>query len=76
MVLCNIVGSMFSVWPPTGDGWTCNQWIEALTKIQQRALDLNYPPILFGLDSVHGANFIFDATIFPHVRHNSPLSNH
>jgi beta-glucosidase len=39
-------------------------------KVQQRIFEIsstggNHIPILFGLDSVHGANYIFGATLFP-----------
>lgn len=49
-------------------GWTCTEWIKAVGDIQRRVLSLGAPPLLIGLDSLHGTNYIVGSTIFPHVR--------
>jgi hypothetical protein len=62
-------GIMFAVWPPSGgEAWKCSQWAAAIRSIQESALKVGGIPIMFALDSVRGANFIGDATLFPHVR--------
>jgi beta-glucosidase len=51
-------------------GWGVGDWRAFLTAVQ--AAVANYStttppiPLLFGLDSVHGANYILNATLFPH----------
>jgi beta-glucosidase len=52
-------------------GWKCSDWIEAVRAIQTKAMELTGIPVLIGLDSLHGANYILGATIFPHVRHSA-----
>ena len=49
-------------------GWSCQEWVKSVQDIQKKVLDLGYPPLLIGLDSLHGTNYILDSTIFPHVR--------
>lgn len=36
-------------------GWNASQWRQAIRTIQEEAADAGAPPVLFGLDSVHGA---------------------
>lgn len=64
----NQVGSMFNSPSSSGNGPapTAAWW----RKLNQRLYDLSSQygakiPILFGLDSVHGAHYVFNATIFP-----------
>lgn len=46
-------------------GWTATEWRAAMTRIQQISMETNGGhPIIFGIDSVHGANYVLDATIF------------
>ena len=43
------------------------QWIAMITQIQNTSISKgNQIPMIYGLDSVHGANYIQGATIFPH----------
>lgn len=39
-------------------------WLDFITTIQRTAL-VNNIPILYGIDSVHGANYVLGATLFP-----------
>ncbi len=47
-------------------GWTPIQWRNLLAKLynitQKTRLKI---PILYGIDSIHGATFVFTATLFP-----------
>lgn len=45
--------------------WTASQYRHALIQIQTVALNNNHPPVIYGLDSVHGANYVHGATIVP-----------
>jgi beta-glucosidase len=43
------------------------EWIEMITTIQKIAMSSNSRiPVLYGIDSVHGANYVIGATLFPH----------
>jgi beta-glucosidase len=42
------------------------EWVKFLTTIQKSASAAGVLPVLYGLDSVHGANFVYGATLFPH----------
>jgi beta-glucosidase len=48
--------------------FTGKHWQEILTRIQDLATKetKHKIPILYGIDSVHGANYILEATLFPH----------
>ena len=50
-------------------GFTPQQWISFITELKQRAVEYSNSslPIIYGLDSVHGANYVYGAVIFPHV---------
>ena len=53
-------------------GGLCTDWISTIQTMQPIALNNGAKlPILFGLCSQHGPNYIANATIFPHVRQNS-----
>lgn len=46
---------------------TSGEWHEVLHVIQDEALRAANPiPVLYGIDSIHGANYVAGATIFPH----------
>ncbi|KAF0689394.1 Aste57867_19156 [Aphanomyces stellatus] len=47
-------------------GWTASEWRNILTKIQTTHMGVTGNPIIYGLDSVHGANYIQGAVLFPH----------
>ena len=52
----------------TQSGFTSTQWASFLTNIYNLAASYtnNSIPLIYGLDSVHGANYIYGATMFPH----------
>ncbi|EQC42598.1 hypothetical protein SDRG_00327 [Saprolegnia diclina VS20] len=47
-------------------GWNATEWRAILTRIQAIHKKIDGHPILFGLDSVHGANYVANAVLFPH----------
>ncbi|KAF0689390.1 Aste57867_19152 [Aphanomyces stellatus] len=47
-------------------GWNASQWRDAITQIQSIHTANGGTPILYGLDSVHGANYVQGAVLFPH----------
>lgn len=43
------------------------QWHEVIRTIQDKALENgNSLPVLYGIDSIHGANYVKGSTLFPH----------
>ncbi|ELR17827.1 xylosidase [Acanthamoeba castellanii str. Neff] len=59
------------VWDRNGKpeiGWNVTQWIEFVNTVQETALQYGNSsvPIIYGLDSVHGANYVRGAVMFPH----------
>jgi len=43
------------------------QWRNVITKIQKFSLQTDKKiPVLFGVDSIHGANYVSGATLYPH----------
>lgn len=59
------VGSILNV---KGHAYTMDQWHEILTKIQDVATkETNLQvPVIYGIDAIHGSNYIAGATLFPH----------
>ena len=47
-------------------GWNATEWRNVLGRIQAIHRKIDGHPILFGLDSVHGANYVANAVLFPH----------
>lgn len=45
--------------------WTAEQYRSAAMLIQQTAEDYHRPPVIWGLDSVHGANYVHGAIVSP-----------
>jgi beta-glucosidase len=45
--------------------WNASQYRQALVEIQRVAAEHSRPPVLYGLDSVHGANYVHGATVTP-----------
>lgn len=43
-----------------------NDWGKHLDLINQYAKSVHHIPLLFGVDAVHGVNFVQETTIFPH----------
>ncbi|KAL4152368.1 hypothetical protein PRNP1_009299 [Phytophthora ramorum] len=63
------VGSYLNtIWDePLGDkyGWTATEWRAVVSRIQEISMEENGGhPIIYGLDSVHGANYVTGAVIF------------
>jgi len=59
------VGSILNVW---NGAFSLDHWHEVITAIQDvatRKTRLKIP-VLYGIDSVHGANYVREATLFPH----------
>jgi len=57
------IGSLLNNVP--GDRWTASQFRQVMVDIQQIARDHGRPPVIWGLDSVHGANYIHGAILTP-----------
>ncbi|RLN65742.1 hypothetical protein BBP00_00002663 [Phytophthora kernoviae] len=48
-------------------GWNATEWRERITLIQKYHMDENKGhPMVYGLDSVHGAQYVDQAVMFPH----------
>jgi len=45
--------------------WKAADYRREVIKIQQTALKYSRPPVIWGLDSVHGANYVRDAVVTP-----------
>lgn len=48
-----------------GHQWNSSQFRSAVVEMQRVAKKYNHPPIIYGLDSIHGANYIRGATLTP-----------
>lgn len=59
------VGSLLNV---KGHAYTMDQWHQILTAIQDVATKETRLkiPIIYGIDAIHGSNYIAGATLFPH----------
>jgi beta-glucosidase len=58
------VGSILNT--PYNTAQKASTWQKIITTIQDQALTYNLKiPILYGLDSIHGANYIQESTLFP-----------
>ncbi len=57
------VGSILNV---NGEAYTVQHWRQVINAIQDSAAKTRLKiPIIHGIDSVHGANYTHDATLFP-----------
>ena len=45
--------------------WTMQDFRKAVLQIQATAQKFHRPPVIWGLDSVHGANYVYDTVITP-----------
>lgn len=61
------IGSLFNI-SVTGSALSLENWQEIITQIQDMALKETRLriPIIYGIDAIHGANYLKNATIFPH----------
>ena len=48
-----------------GHQWNASQFRSAIVEMQRIAREHNRPPIIYGLDSIHGANYVQGATLTP-----------
>ena len=64
-ILEHKVGSILNV---KGHAYTAEQWYDILTAIQNVAVKESRMkiPVIYGIDAIHGANFIEGSTLFPH----------
>ncbi|KAF0689391.1 Aste57867_19153 [Aphanomyces stellatus] len=54
-------------WPEGANiGWGVPEWRDTITKIQNIHTANGGTPIVYGLDSLHGANYVKGAVMFPH----------
>ena len=49
---------------PSGTYPNPNQWYELMQKLQKRSMRNNGVPILYGIDAIHGPNYLADATLY------------
>lgn len=62
----SLLNSPFSFGPINGvSGWTAKQWRKHIIDIQNVAVSTGTLPIIYGIDSIHGATYTANATIFP-----------
>ena len=47
-------------------GWDVHEWRAFVRTVQQEARALGVLPPLFGLDTIHGANYVHGAAMMPH----------
>ncbi|RQM28344.1 hypothetical protein B5M09_007507, partial [Aphanomyces astaci] len=47
-------------------GWNVQEWREAIGQLQDVHTRTSGTPIIYGLDSLHGANYVKGAVLFPH----------
>jgi beta-glucosidase len=45
--------------------WKISKFREAVVKLQETAKHYNRPPVIWGIDSVHGANYLYDTVMTP-----------
>lgn len=68
----SVINTPFANGCPSGvtEGWSVEQWRGIISGLQAAAManqSITPPiPMLFGLDSVHGANYVSNAALFPH----------
>lgn len=57
------VGSVFNL--VTNTPWSAHDYRRTMIQIQECAHNYSRPPVIWGIDSVHGANFVHGATLTP-----------
>ena len=65
--LGSLLNSPFSGTEPRcgSSGWNATDWRAAVEHIQTAAADEGLPPLIYGIDSVHGASYCRGATLLP-----------
>ena len=63
----SILDSPYSSGPePNGKiGWNASEWRNVINEFQKIALETTGIPIIYGIDSIHGATYIRGATLLP-----------
>jgi beta-glucosidase len=62
----SLLNSPFSGGPRCNKtGWTASEWRSVVSQIQAEASRYGVPPLAIGIDSIHGANYVHGATLFP-----------
>ncbi|KAF0689383.1 hypothetical protein As57867_019081, partial [Aphanomyces stellatus] len=46
--------------------WTVSEWRSVIKQLQDTHMKQNSVPIIYGLDTIHGANYVAGAVAFPH----------
>jgi beta-glucosidase len=47
-------------------GWTAIEWRKFMNNLQTLSMNNNIKiPIIYGIDTIHGANYVYNATLFP-----------
>ena len=46
-------------------GWSASEWRAIVAQVQEEAARQGLPPLVIGIDSIHGANYVRGATLFP-----------
>ncbi|RHX98240.1 hypothetical protein DYB36_011529, partial [Aphanomyces astaci] len=47
-------------------GWNVTEWRSVISQIQTKHFTETGHPIIYGVDSVHGATYVQNAVLFPH----------
>ena len=55
------IGSLLN----TADRWDAKRYRQVMIRIQEIAANYSRPPVIWGLDSVHGANYVYGAVVTP-----------
>ena len=64
--LGSLLNSPFSGGPVCGKtGWNASEWRGIVAQVQAEAARHGLPPLAVGVDSIHGANYVHEATLFP-----------
>lgn len=62
----SILNSPYAAAYPFGSGLNVSQWQDIITTVQKAATSSGSQiPVLFGIDSIHGATYVYGATLFP-----------
>ena len=65
--LGSLLNSPFSGTDPRcgSSGWNASEWRATVEHVQAAAADEGLPPLIYGIDSVHGASYCRGATLLP-----------
>ncbi|RHY86411.1 hypothetical protein DYB26_008959, partial [Aphanomyces astaci] len=57
--------SPFAGGPSRHESWTADEWHDVIDQIQAIYAQHNAVPAIYGIDTIHGANYVRDAVLFP-----------